>query len=236
MNIGVILAGGVGSRMGIIDKPKQFIDVYGKPVIIYVLETFDNHPDIDHIAIVCLKEWVEDIKILIRKYELNKVRWIIEGGATRQESVHNAVENLQQYCSNEDILIIHDSVRPLVSHRIITDNIREATKHGAVDTVISTSDTIVKSVNNTTISEIPKRSELYSGQTPQSFKFYLIKQSHEHAVKNSIENSTDDCQLVLKFGYPVNLVMGEKLNFKITSFDDLLLLKAIIKMGKTEMV
>lgn len=236
MNIAVILAGGTGSRMGIMDKPKQFIDIYGKPIIIHTLEIFDNHPEIDFIVVVCIKEWLDDLRILLRKYEINKVKWIVEGGQTRQESIYNAIKTLSKDCSDDEILIIHDSVRPLVSHKIISNNISEAKRHGAVDTVIPSTDTIVRSVDGKNIENVPDRSELYLGQTPQSFRLSLIREAHENAIKINNVNSTDDCQLVLALGHKVHLVMGEKLNFKVTSFDDLLLLKAIIKLGKTEMV
>src|SRR5690625_3097890 len=115
MNIAVLLAGGIGSRMGNVDKPKQFIDVYGKPIIIYTLETFANHPNIDYIAITCLEEWVEDLTILLRKYEIDKVKWIIPGGKTRQESVFNAIKTISDECDDNDIIVVHDSVRPLIS-------------------------------------------------------------------------------------------------------------------------
>lgn len=236
MNIAVILAGGTGNRMGIVDKPKQFIDLYGKPIIVHTLETFDNHLEVDYIAIVCLKEWIDDLKIFIRKYEIDKVRWIIEGGQTRQESIYNAIKTLSNECSDDDILVIHDSVRPLVSHKIISNNISAAKEYGAVDTVIPSADTIVKSGDGNNIDEIPNRSELFLGQTPQSFKLSLIREAHENAISMKIVNSTDDCQLILAIGHKVKLVMGEKLNFKVTSFDDLLLLKSIVKLGKTEMI
>ena len=236
MNIGIILAGGIGSRMGIVDKPKQFIDIYGKPIIVYTLETFDNHPEIDYIGVVCLDEWMDDLKILLRKYEINKVKWLIKGGMSRQESVYNAIMAISKDVNDDDILVIHDSVRPLVSHKIISNNISSAKQFGATDTVIPSTDTIIKSLDGLQIHEVPNRSELYIGQTPQSFKFELIKRAHETAIESNKLNSTDDCQLVLDLGEKVKLVMGDKLNFKITSFDDLLLLKAIIKLGKTEMV
>lgn len=236
MNIGIILAGGIGSRMGIVDKPKQFIDIYGKPIIVHTLETFDNHPEINHIAVVCLEEWIDDLKILLRKYEINKVKWLIDGGATRQESVYNALTAISKDANDDDILVIHDSVRPLVSHKTISNNISSAKKFSATDTVIPSADTIIKSLDELQISEVPDRSELYIGQTPQSFKLGLIKRAHEVAIERNKLNATDDCQLVLDLGHGVNLVIGEKLNFKITSFDDLLLLKAIIKLSKTEMI
>lgn len=236
MNIGIILAGGIGSRMGIVDKPKQFIDIYGKPIIVYTLEAFDNHPEINYIGVVCLDEWMDDLKILLRKYEINKVKWLIKGGMSRQESVYNAIIAISKDVNDDDILVIHDSVRPLVSHKIISNNISSAKQFGATDTVIPSTDTIIKSLDGLQIHEVPNRSELYIGQTPQSFKFELIKRAHETAIESNKLNSTDDCQLVLDLGEKVKLVMGDKLNFKITSFDELLLLKAIIKLGKTEMV
>jgi 2-C-methyl-D-erythritol 4-phosphate cytidylyltransferase len=236
MNIGVILAGGSGSRMGIADKPKQFIDIYGKPIIIYTLETFDNHPEIDAIAVVCLEEWMDDLKILLRKHEITKVKWIVEGGSTRQKSIYNVLKTLSQECSEDDNLIIHDSVRPLVSQKIISNNIAVVEEYGAVDTVIPSTDTIVKSIDRNIISEVPKRSQLFLGQTPQSFKLSIIKEAHDKAIEENILDSTDDCQLILRLGKNVHLVEGEKLNFKITSFDDLLLLKSIVKLGNAEMI
>lgn len=236
MNIGVILAGGSGSRMGIVDKPKQFIDIYGKPIIVHTLEIFDSHADIDAIAIVCLEEWLDDLRILLRKYEISKVKWLVVGGRTRQESIYNVIKTLSEECQEDDILIIHDSVRPLVSHKIISNNIIGAKRYDAVDTVVPSADTIVKSVDSNTIEEVPNRSELFIGQTPQSFKFSIIKKAHDKAIKDNILDSTDDCQLILRLGEDVHLVEGEKLNFKITSFDDLLLLKSIVKLGNTEMI
>jgi 2-C-methyl-D-erythritol 4-phosphate cytidylyltransferase len=236
MNIAVILAGGIGNRMGIVDKPKQFIDVYGKPIIVHTLEVFDNHPEIDAIAVVCLSEWMDDLRILIRKYEINKVKWLVEGGETRQLSVYNAVKTLSQECSEDDILVVHDSVRPLVTHKIISSNIAGARQFGAVDTVVPSADTIVRSVDGERIKEVPLRKELYLGQTPQSFRLSLLRRAHEKARAENNLDSTEDCQLVLELGEEVHLVQGEKLNFKITSFDDLLLLKAVIKLGKTELL
>lgn len=236
MNIGIVLAGGQGTRMGLVDKPKQFIDVYGKPVVIHTLESFDIHPEIDAIAVVCVKEWQEDLKILIRKFELNKVKWIIDGGKTRQESTYNALTVLQDVTENDDIVVIHDSARPLITGRIISENIKGALEYGAVDTVIPATDTIVKSTDGNVISDVPARRELYQGQTPQSFKYSIIKEAHEAALKNNIDNATDDCQLILNTDKPVHLIMGDKLNFKITTQEDLLLLKAIVKLGKLERI
>ena len=236
MNIALILAGGKGSRMGNTDQPKQFIDIYGKPLIIHTLECFDRHREIDYIIVACLKEWQEDLKIWIRKYDINKVKWIVDGGESRQESVYNGLKLIEKEIEGEDIIIIHDSARPLVSHRIISENIDAAKSYGAADTVIPTTDTIIRSEDTKIIHSVPKRNELYLGQTPQSFRFSIIKKAHEYSKQNDIKEATDDCQLVLKTGHPVHMVNGDSLNFKITKAEDLLLLKSVIKIGKLEMV
>ena len=168
MNIGVILAGGSGTRMGS-DIPKQFIDIYGKPLIIHTLESFDLNSEIDSIAVVCKDEWKEDLNIWIRQFGVNKVKWIISGGNTRQESTYRAIKALEDVCTDEDILIIHDAARPLISQRIINDNIVGAKEYGAVDTVIPSADTIIRSTNDSTIDSVPVRIELYLGQTQQTF-------------------------------------------------------------------
>ncbi|EDT79015.1 2-C-methyl-D-erythritol 4-phosphate cytidylyltransferase [Clostridium perfringens] len=235
MNIAIILAGGSGSRMGS-DIPKQFIDIYGKPLVIHTIESFDINSNIDYIAVVCKKEWQEDFMIWTRKFGINKLRWIIDGGKTRQESILNALEKIKEDCNSDDIVLIHDAARPLISQRIIDDNVSMAKKHLAVDTVISSPDTIVNSKDNETIFNVPLRKELYLGQTPQSFQYGLIYEAHQNARDNKILDATDDCQLILKMQKKVFLVKGDKLNFKITTFEDLLLLKSIIKLGKLEVL
>lgn len=234
MNIAVILAGGNGVRMGTVDKPKQFIEVYGKPLFIYTLETLEASEYIDKIIIACHKDWKEDVEIWIRKYDITKVRFIVEGGATRQESSYRALKKLGEICTSDDVVVIHDAARPLVSGRILEDNVKGALEYGAVDTVICASDTIVKSKEGISIDSIPVRKELYMGQTPQSFRYGIIMEAHNYANKHAIEDCTDDCQLVLNLNQKVHLVQGDKLNFKITTFEDLMLFKAILKMGKLE--
>lgn len=233
MNIAIILAGGSGTRMGS-DVPKQFIDIYGKPLIIHTIEAFDINPNIDYIAVICKNEFKEDLTIWIRKYGISKVKWIVDGGNTRQESVYNGINQLSDFCSNQDIVVIHDAARPLISQRIINENIESAKINKAVDTVIPTTDTIIRSIDGSVIEEVPVRRELYLGQTPQSFEYALIKKAHEEAKKENNLNATDDCQLVLKIGNKVSLVKGDKLNFKVTTFEDLLILKSVIKLGKLE--
>lgn len=231
MNIAVILAGGKGLRMKSAETPKQFIDVYGKPIVIHTIEKFDNHPMIDSILVACIPEWIEDLRGMLKKFDIKKVKWIVEGGETRQESVFNAVTKLQSVLGNDDIVLVHDAVRPLITSKIIDDNIEGAINHGAVDTVIPATDTIIRTVDSCTISSVPARNELYLGQTPQSFKYSILKNAHMYSEELKIRDASDDCQLVLQNKQDVYLIAGDKLNFKITTVEDLLLLKAILKLS-----
>jgi 2-C-methyl-D-erythritol 4-phosphate cytidylyltransferase len=238
MNIALIVAAGSGSRMGNADKPKQFLPIYGKPLMIHTIEAFEVHDEIDAIVVVTNEAYIDQVKVWCKQYDLGKIKAVVAGGDSRQISVHNGLQAVKAISKDlkNDIVLIHDAARPLISQRIITDNIRVCEKYDAVDTVIKASDTIVRSVNEETISDIPARNELYQGQTPQSFKLSLILDAHEYVKTHAVNNVTDDCKLVLSLGKEVRLVEGSKQNFKITTFDDLMMLKALLKIGKTEVL
>ena len=237
MNIALILAAGSGTRMGNADKPKQFLPIYGKPLMIHTIEAFEINDDVDKIVIVTNEQYIDQVKVWCKQYDLGKVRSVVAGGNSRQISVYNGLKAVEELVSSpDDIIVIHDAARPLISQKIIDDNINVCKQFGAVDTVIKASDTIIRSKDNEIISDIPNRNELYQGQTPQTFKFKIIKDAHEKALKEAIPNVTDDAKLVLSFGIDVHLVEGSAQNFKITTFDDLMMLKALLKLGKTEVV
>ena len=238
MNIALIVAAGSGSRMGNADKPKQFLPIYGKPLMIHTIEAFEVHDEIDAIVVVTNEAYIDQVKVWCKQYDLGKIKAVVAGGDSRQISVHNGLQAVKELSKDpkNDIVLIHDAARPLISQRIITDNIRVCEKYDAVDTVIKASDTIVRSVNEESISDIPARNELYQGQTPQSFKLSLILDAHEYVKTHAVNNVTDDCKLVLSLGKEVRLVEGSKQNFKITTFDDLMMLKALLKIGKTEVL
>lgn len=229
MNIAVILAGGSGTRMGR-SIPKQFIDICGKPLIIRTIDIFERNLNVDCICIICKKEYKEQLKLWTSMYKISKVKWIFDGGISRQQSVYNFIKEFSKYGVDDDIVLIHDAARPMVTEKIINDNINCAKKHSAVNTVIASADTIIRSIDGEILYEVPKRKELYLCQTPQSFKYGLIKKVHEYAIKENIEDATDDCQLVLKYGEEVHLVAGNKLNFKITTADDLYIFESILKL------
>jgi 2-C-methyl-D-erythritol 4-phosphate cytidylyltransferase len=234
MNIALILAAGTGSRMGNTDKPKQFLPIYGKPLMVHTIEAFEANDDIDAVVISTNDEYIDDVRVWCKQYDLSKVKLIVAGGNSRQISVYNGLQAVKTLANEDDIVLIHDSARPLISQKIIDDNIKGAATFGAVDTVIKASDTIVQSKDGAKIHDIPNRTELYQGQTPQSFRLGLILEAHERAINGSIPNVTDDAKLIIAMGKDIHLVEGSKLNFKITTFDDLMMLKALLKIGRTE--
>ncbi len=237
MNVALILAAGSGSRMGNADKPKQFLPIYGKPLMIHTIEAFEMHDDIEKIVVVTSEGYEDQVKVWCKQYDLGKVKAVVHGSDSRQGSVYNGLQALKELgVKDDDIIVIHDAARPLISQNIITNNIEACKKYDAVDTVIKATDTIVASSDNERITNIPNRSELYQGQTPQTFKFALISEAHEKAKAGQIPNVTDDTKLVISMGKDVHLVEGSKQNFKITTFDDLMMLKALLKIGKTEVL
>lgn len=233
MNVAVVLAGGIGQRMG--EKiPKQFIEVNDIPIIIHTLEAFHSHSEIDAIVVVCLEEWFSKLNELIKKYNLNKVRTMVKPGATRRESSFNAIKSLDSFCRDEDIVLIHDAARPNISKKVISENIAIAKKVGACETVTPAHDTIVMSRDGAFSHEIPPREKLFIVQTPQSFKYSLIKEAHIHYMEKqdsgmTVPDITDDAGLLLYADQKVALVIGDKLNIKVTSPEDILLLKAILQ-------
>ncbi len=235
MNIAVVLAGGSGSRMGMVDRPKQFIDIYGKPVIIHTLEAFEINEKIDAICVVCVKEWQDDLSLWLKEYDIRKVRWIANAGSTRQESSLNALDAISEVCGDDDYVIIHDAARPLISQKIINDNIIKVREYGACDTVVPAHDTIIRSVDGETLESIPVRKELYMGQTPQSFRYSIVRKAYDDYFampEDQRPEMTDDCGLVLYSGVKIGMAMGDKLNMKITTMEDLLLVKSIVRTGR----
>jgi 2-C-methyl-D-erythritol 4-phosphate cytidylyltransferase len=216
----ILLMGGVGSRFNL-DIPKQFHNLSGKKIYLRTLDTFYNLNIFDEIILSTNKDYINNVFEDVKDYKNIKV---IEGGNTRQESAFKALQALK----NIDIVVIHDSVRPFVSKRIILENIKYAIKYSAVDTCISSNDTLVE-IDNNFIKNIPNRNNFLRGQTPQSFDFNLIYSSHIEAKKNNVLNKTDDCSLVLD-KTKIYVVKGDEYNIKITTKLDLFLAEQIFRL------
>ena len=228
---GVVLAGGIGSRMGNVEKPKQFMEVGKKPIIIHTIEKFVVQPKFERVIVLSPKAWLNYTKDVIRKYisEKDKID-VIEGGATRNDTIMNAISHIEKLygMDEETIIVTHDSVRPFVTHRILEENIRYAKETGACDTVIPATDTIVESADHEVISNIPDRSRMYQGQTPQSFKAWKLRSVFEALTSEEKQILTDACKILVLKGEKVHLVQGEVSNIKITYPHDLRVAEAIL--------
>lgn len=230
-----ILAGGTGARMGNVDKPKQYLLLNRKPIIIHTIEKFCINPRFEKIIVLCPKNWILHTQNLISKY-LNDYKQIevIEGGNTRNDTIMNAIRYIENIHMLDDdtVIVTHDSVRPFVTHRIIEENIDSAIQYGACDTVISASDTIVESNDGNIISNIPDRTQMYQGQTPQSFKARKLMEVFNSLTSEEKEILTDAAKILVIKGEPVHLVKGEVFNTKITYSYDLEVAEAMIRSEK----
>ena len=228
---GIILAGGKGSRMGNAERPKQFLEIGGRPIIIHTVEKFVVNNAFEKIIVLCPKAWIEHTRDLIRKHiPMNERVVVIEGGASRNETLMNAIRYIEEnHCLDEDTIIVtHDSVRPFVTRRMIDENIEAAQKYGACDTVIPASDTIVESRNHEVINQIPDRAYLYQGQTPQSFHALKLKKIYESLTEEEKAILTDACKIYVIKGEPVHLVEGDVSNIKITYPADIRIAESLI--------
>ncbi|MBZ9570427.1 2-C-methyl-D-erythritol 4-phosphate cytidylyltransferase [Methanobrevibacter sp. TMH8] len=238
MIFGAILAGGTGTRMGKIEKPKQFLLLGNKPIIIHTIEKFYINDIFDEIIVLCPKNWINYTEDLINKYIINqnifnssnKIK-VVEGGDQRNETIMNAVSYIDENyeLSDDDIIVTHDSVRPFITHRILTENIKYSGKYGACDTVIPASDTIVESNDNKFIKNIPNRKNMYQGQTPQSFKINKLKTLYNKLSNEEKDMLTDACKIFSINNEKVFLVEGEVTNIKITYPYDLKVANSILK-------
>ncbi|MBQ2831057.1 2-C-methyl-D-erythritol 4-phosphate cytidylyltransferase [Methanobrevibacter sp.] len=232
MIFAAILAGGIGSRMGGTDTPKQFLPLGDRPVIIHTIEKFIINKSVDRIIVLTPQNFINHTVHLIEEYiDDNSRIVVIEGGKTRNDTLINSIGYIDENfgMDDESIIITHDSVRPFVTHRIIEDNIDAAKKYGACDTVVPATDTIVESVNGEKISNIPVRSNYYQGQTPQSFNINKLSSLINSLTEDETNILTDACKIFTLKGEDVYLVEGEVTNIKITYPYDLKLANTILE-------
>ena len=232
MIFAAILAGGIGSRMGGTDTPKQFLALGNKPVIIHTIEKFVINDDVDEIIVLTPKNFINHTNHLIEKHIPNHENIVvIEGGETRNGTILNSISYIEESygIDEESIIITHDSVRPFLTHRIIEDNIEAAKKYGACDTVIPATDTIVESINAKTIESIPVRDYYYQGQTPQSFNIKKLFNLITSLTEEESNILTDACKIFILKDEDVHLVNGEVTNIKITYPYDLKLANTILE-------
>ena len=232
MIFAAILAGGVGTRMGGTDTPRQFLKLGNKPILVHTIEKFVINSNVDKIIVLTPESYINHTNHLIEEFIPNSEDVIvIEGGETRNDTIMNSIDYIEENFGIDDdsIIITHDSVRPFVTHRIIEENIEFAKRYGACDTVIPATDTIVESVNSNTIESIPVRDYYYQGQTPQTFNIKKLYNLINSLTEEETNILTDACKIFILKDEDVYLVEGEVTNIKITYPYDLKLANTILE-------
>lgn len=233
-NIALIIAGGVGARMQQ-DIPKQFINVYDKPVIVYTLEAFQEHPNIDAISVVCLEGWHDILKAYAKQFRITKLESVVNGGPNGQDSIRNGIQDVAtRHNDSDDIVLIHDAIRPMVSAEIISDNIRVCRLKGNATTVIPCNTAMLKSEDDLMSDEQLSRNTVKMTQTPQSFFINDILEAHKEALEKGITASVASCTMYNELGRRVYLSKGSEKNLKLTTTDDIEIFKALLTTKKEE--
>ncbi|WP_278402410.1 2-C-methyl-D-erythritol 4-phosphate cytidylyltransferase [Megamonas rupellensis] len=228
MNIAIIFAGGSGQRMNTRSKPKQFLDVHGKPVIIYTLEIFQEHKDIDGIILVCIESWIEYTKELIKKYNLTKVLDVIPGGKIGQESIFLGLERAYKNYDKDSIVLIHDGVRPLINEDVITNCLDCVEKNGNAVTIAPAIETIFRKNGDGTVGNIFKRSDCELAKAPQCFYLKDIYNAHLRAQRENKYDFIDSASMMQYYGHKLYTVEGPAENIKITTPSDFYIFRAIM--------
>ena len=226
MTIALIFAGGTGKRMNSRSKPKQFLEMHGKPIIIYTLEHFEYHEEIDGIVVVCIKEWITELKGLLKRYGITKVVKIVSGGATGHDSVYNGLTAMKDSMGNDDIVLIHDGVRPLIDEELITLNIEAVKRYRNAITCEADKESQIRSFDGKTVFEMPPRDQMYTAKAPQSFYYGDIKTLYEMAKEDGIK-SIDSAQLCSLYHKEMHMVKSTSNNMKITEPADFYICRAL---------
>ena len=233
MNIGLIIAAGRGSRMQQ-DIPKQFINIYDKPIVIYTLEGFQRHPQIDAIEVVCLEGWADVLWAYAKQFQIDKLRWIVPGGASGQESIRNGVYHLEQVCKDDDIVVIHDGIRPMVDDHVLTDVILKCQTYGNGVSSLPYNEQILRIKDEFTTTEYIPRETLRRVSTPQAYRFGKLDWAYHEAFekKIGIYGSSYTNTMMVDLGETLYFAAGSDKNIKLTTKDDLEIFKAYLRMEK----
>ena len=231
MNIALIIAGGSGQRMKQ-EIPKQFINVNDKPVVIYTLEAFQNHPNIDEIGVVCIEGWMQVLEAYARQYHITKLKWVVPGGGNGQGSIRNGVEECSRRYDESATILVHDAIRPMVSAEIISDCIVQCETHGSAVSVVRCNTVALKKTSDTFSTEVDPRDTIALTQTPQAFPLKKLAWAHREALARGITNAVASCSMMIDLGEKVFFSIGSETNIKLTTPDDLKIFKALLALGK----
>ena len=232
-NIGLLIAGGSGNRMHQ-DIPKQFITVNERPVIVYTLEAFEKHPEIDSIAVVCIEGWEQVLWAYAKQFNITKLHYVVPGGKNGQGSIRNGVFELEKHFDKDDIVIIHDAIRPMISAEIISNNIRVAREKGNATTVIPCAEAMLQTEDGAVSVGSYPRDRLKRTQTPQAFHIGHICDLHRRALEAGITNSVASCTLMIEMGEQVFFSAGSEKNIKLTTVDDIDIFKALLAAKRSD--
>ena len=233
MNIALLIAGGSGTRMHQ-NIPKQFLTVNERPVIVYTLEAFQNHAEIDAIAVVCIEGWEQVLWAYAKQFNITKLKYVITGGECGQESIRNGVYELAKHYSDNDIVLIHDAIRPMVTPEIISDCIVKATKYGSAIAMIPCAEAMLETDDQISAERSYPRDNLKRTQTPQGFPLGKICDLHKRALEKGITNSVASCTLMIEMGEKVYFSAGSEKNIKLTTVEDLDIFKALLQVKRSE--
>jgi len=236
MNIAIIFAGGAGQRMNSKTKPKQFLELHGKPILIYTLEHFDQHELIDGIIVVCLEGWIEYCQRLIDRFQLTKVKAIIPGGETGLLSRYEGVKKAAELYPDDTVCLMHDGVRPLIDHDIITNNIESVEKHGSAVTVAPAIETIAVKDEEGRVGEIIDRSKCQMAKAPQSFRLGDLLKIHDDTIESGVKDCIDTAYLMQLNGYDIYTVEGSAENIKITTPMDFYTFRALMDIRENSQI
>lgn len=234
-NVAVIFAGGSGRRMNAKGRPKQFLEFRGKPIIIYTIELFDNHPEIDGIVVVCIESWIPYLEKMIRKFEIGKVDSIVAGGETGQESIYKGLKEAERLYTPESRVLIHDGVRPLITDQTITDNIQSVKDYGTCITCIPATETFIVKHSDDSL-DIPNRAHCEIARAPQSFILKDILSAHHKAIEEKKFDFIDSCSMMNYYGYRLHTINGPVENIKITTPTDYFIFKAMIDVHENQQI
>ena len=237
MNVALIFAGGSGTRMNTKAKPKQFLILSGRAIIIHTLEYFENHPEIDAICVVCIEPWIPYLKTLLEKHNILKVKWIVPGGSTGQESIYHGIQAIHDAkISDDSIVLVHDGVRPLITEELITNCIECAKENGNAITVAPAVETIIRTDDNNKIADIYNRSYCHLARAPQCFKVGDFYKAHIQARSEGINDIIDSACLMKRYGHTLHMVEGPTENIKITTPMDFYLFRAIFEARENSQI
>ena len=235
MNNVLIFAGGSGTRMNSRGRPKQFLQFYGKELIIHTLENFQNHNEIDGIAVVCIEEWIPYLQKLLEKYGIDKVKRVVSGGSNGQESIYKGLCAIKEFADDSSVVLIHDGVRPFINEDVISACIKSVKEHGSAITVVPATETIV-SLENEKIQSITDRSKCFLARAPQCFYLGEIMEAHKKAREDGNTNMIDSASLMKFYGHELYTVLGNVDNIKITTPADFYTFKALYEVRENQQI